>query len=66
VGNNNDERSFRLLHRRPKGNRMKRCFPHRLVEACIRTMYISYGADRRGSAAARTPHKDVGAACGNP
>jgi hypothetical protein len=66
VGNNNDERSFRLRHRCPKGNGMKRCFPHRLVEACIRTMYISYGADRCGSAAARTPHKHVGAACGNP
>ena len=66
MGNNNDERSFRLRHRRPKGNRMKRCFPHRLVEACIGAIYISCRVDRCGSATAGTPHKDVGAACGNP
>jgi hypothetical protein len=45
---------------------MEPCFSHSLVEAYIRTMYISYEANRRGSAAAGTPHKEVGAACGNP
>jgi hypothetical protein len=40
--------------------------PHRLVEACIRVMYISYGVDHCGNATVVAPHKDVGAACGNP
>jgi len=66
VGNNNEERSFRLRPRRPEGNGMKRCLPHRLVEVCIRAMYISYGVDRCGTATAGTLHKDIGAACGNP
>ena len=66
MGNNNEERSFRLRPRRPEGNGMKRCFPHPLVEARIRAVYISCRVDRRGSATAGTPHKDVGAACGNP
>ncbi len=61
---NNEERSFRLP-RRPEGNGMETCFQHRLVEACIRAMYIMYGVDRCGSATAGTLHKAVGAARGN-
>ena len=43
--------------RQPYESKVKTSFPHPLVEAHTRAMYISYGRDRCGSATAGTPQR---------